>query len=259
MLADARFAHHRGYVRAPRFDGVLQQVVELPSFAIATSTNWRRVVFVSLGHRGLDRAGEPHRQRLGLALHRDGGRLSIGAITPRAARWSGPPTTTSPSGAWPCSREAVFTTSPATRSPTRAPSPERDERLAGVDRDPHGHPTGRDALADRQRGPHRTLGVVLVRHRRAEGPHRLASPMNLSRVPPNRSISVLGQGVETGPGSHGRRSGSAWSDDAGWNRRGRRTGSRASAVPRAAPRRRLPARSRTRGRTAHAPAPPRRT
>ena len=52
---------HRGHVRAPRLDGVVHQVVELPALAIATHER-RRIVFVALGHRGLDRGGEPHRR-----------------------------------------------------------------------------------------------------------------------------------------------------------------------------------------------------
>ena len=61
----------------------------------------------------------------------------------------------------------------------RRPSSERDERLSGRDRDPElecfllAHP-----VADDEGGPHRALGIVLVRNRRSEeGHHRIADEL----------------------------------------------------------------------------------
>ena len=60
------------------------------------------------------------------------------------------------------------------------PRAERDERLAGVAprSAPAARSSSRDPVPDRQRRPHRPLGIVLVRHRRAEdGHHRVADEL----------------------------------------------------------------------------------
>ena len=62
--------------------------------------------------------------------------------------------------------------------PELRPSPERHHRLARIDTDPHLQRKSRtvlvqlaDRLQDPQASPHRSLGVVLVRHRRPEHRH----------------------------------------------------------------------------------------
>ena len=90
------------------------------------------------------------------------------------------PTITSPGAASFSRRCAVLTTSPITvGSPPARIAP--DEHLAGVHPDPHLHADaelGRERgqrLVHAQRGPHRPLGVVLVRDRRAEQGHDLVA------------------------------------------------------------------------------------
>ena len=89
-------------------------------------------------------------------------------------------------GATPCRREAVLTTSPVTNpSPSARPGADGDDRLARVDPDAHlererrvlrvqlGH-----RLQDAKAGPDGALRVVLVRDRRAEdGHHRVADEL----------------------------------------------------------------------------------
>src|SRR5262249_32747525 len=81
-------------------------------------------------------------------------------------------------------------------------TPERDQRLAGGDADPHGE---LELVADRERRTHGPLRIVLVRQRRSEqGQHRVAREL-LHRAPealelganalvvrPQQSIHVLG-------------------------------------------------------------------
>ena len=63
------------------------------------------------------------------------------------------------------------------------PGAERDERLAGRDRDPNLEVTLlADPVADRERGADRALGVVLVRGRRAEERHHRVADELLDRA-----------------------------------------------------------------------------
>ena len=66
------------------------------------------------------------------------GRSSCHRKSNCVARYVDSATTMPSGGAVDCSREAVFTTSPVTRSPMRGPRAERDDDLAGRDAHPHG-------------------------------------------------------------------------------------------------------------------------
>ena len=82
----------------------------------------------------------------------------------------------------------MFTTSPVTMpSPRSGRAAERDDRLAGRDRRADGHvePLAAkllDRLQDAQGGADRALGVVLVRHRRAEDRHHRVPDELLDRA-----------------------------------------------------------------------------
>ena len=95
---------------------------------------------------------------------------------------------TSPSrGATACIRLAVFTTSPATASPTCGPSPNATT-ASPVFTATRTATSGSASLSARieaeevEGRPHRALGVVLVGHRCAEDPHRRVSDELVQRA-----------------------------------------------------------------------------
>src|SRR6266542_813120 len=135
----------------------------------------------------------------------------------RVARYADSPTTTDPTGATDCSREAVFTTSPATFSPTWGPeanvttaSPEFTAARTRM-------PAVGSAWFSSSTRPWIFRAARIARSASsscatgAPNTPMTASPMNLSRVPPYRSISSLARAWN---GSSVRRtsSGSAWSE-----------------------------------------------
>ena len=132
--------------------------------------------------RGVQRAdGEPGVDRLGLALRRDRiNRLVLDCLAGgRVGLSSGEDATDRRGRLQP--RGGVHDVACNHRLTELRPRPERDQRLAGVDGDPDLHVELAKlvhAVAHRQRGTHRPLGVVAVGRRRAEhGDDRVADEL----------------------------------------------------------------------------------
>ena len=124
----------------------------------------------------------PRRDRLRLALRLDRLELAVvDRLLGRAERLLADDDRVH--GAAPWSRAAVLITSPAAiDSPASGWASTRDERLAGVDSDPHLDALLERPVADRERRANRPLGIVLVRRRRAEERHHRVADELLDRA-----------------------------------------------------------------------------
>ena len=102
----------------------------------------------------------------------------------RVARYVVSPTRIPFTGAADCNRAAVLTTSPAAMP---SPASGRASRLTSASPvftaiRTCSSPSSRDPVADRERSPHRALGIVLVRDRRAEERHHRVADELLHRA-----------------------------------------------------------------------------
>ena len=115
--------------------------------------------------------------------------------TPRTRVAVASPTTTDPLGASDCIRDAVFTTSPATASPTWGPEPNAtiaSPVFTATRTASSGSTRRRSSIDSRIRSPARTARTGSSSWAMgAPNTPMAASPMNLSRVPPNRSMSAF--------------------------------------------------------------------
>ena len=159
--------------------GGVEQVLEQPQLLVAADERRLEPVRRGRGRRARQRRATPATPATGAALPLSScSPAASKAMAADAARWVASPTSTVPGGATDCSRLAVLTRSPATMPWSVAPrvtaaSPVRTPARACDARAQAGHRV--DELERRADG---TLGVVLVRGRRApDGHHRVADEL----------------------------------------------------------------------------------